>query len=206
MFLGAIISQLVGRWSVAAFLGIVLFSAFPLSAADSAKAGANPFAAEAVRAVYILNFLRFTEWPDEPQADSVPLVVGFAGATAVEDELIRLANRQTVRGRPLKTIRIKSRRDLEECHVVYFDSAPEPTAEPVPSAAELLPLLVGRPVLTISESSSFIGRGGLVNLYTGENSSLRFEIAADRAKACGLKFSSRLLALARIVSMPPGTP
>ncbi len=176
----------------------------PRADTPAPPSAAAPFAAEAVRAAYVINFIRFTEWPDENNATG-PFVIGVAGGRALEDELIRLVEGQFIRNRRLRVLRIKSPRDAEECHVVYFGAASAPGEEAAPSADALLPALRGRPVLTISESTDFLALGGIINLYReGEN--LRFEIAPDAARSSGLVLSSRLLALARIVRPSSSAP
>jgi hypothetical protein len=157
---------------------------------------ANPaFAAEAVRAAYIINFIRFTQWPESHSEG--PVVVGVVGDRLLEDELIRLADRQRVAGRTMRVIRAKNLRDLQTSHVVYFSPSPSLGDESAPGAATALPLLRELPVLTISESPAFLGQGGIINLYR-EEENLRFEIAPEAAAQARLTLSARLLKLARI--------
>lgn len=187
-------------------LGVILPALLSLAAtvplrADNPPASSTPFAAEAVRAAYLVNFIRFTEWPADALPPTGPFVIGIAGSRALEDEIIRLADRQLIRERRLRVVRIKAPRDLDACHVVYFDPSMQAGEEPSLTAAEALPLLRDRPVLTVSESSDFLARGGVINLYR-DGGNLRFEISPDTARARGLVLSSRLLALARIVHPP----
>lgn len=161
------------------------------------------FAAEAVKAAYLLNFLRFTEWPSPPTRDA-PFVIGVAGNRALEDELIRLADRQLVRGHRLRVVRVRSARDIDPLHLAFFDAAADTQAD-IPSARDTLPLLHRRPVLTVSDSPAFLAHGGMVLLYR-EESALRFAIAPERAREAGLVISSRLLALARIHRDEPPAP
>lgn len=168
-----------------------------------APATSPAFAAETVKAAYLVNFIRFTEWPSPPAPDA-PFVIGIAGNRALEDELIRLADRQLVRGRRLRVVRVRSARDLEPLHLAFFDVAADAVPD-MPSAREFLPLLQRRPVLTVSDSPAFLGHGGMVQFYR-EESALRFAIAPDRARAVGLVISSRLLALALIHREEPSEP
>ncbi|MCU0791284.1 MAG: YfiR family protein [Opitutaceae bacterium] len=158
-------------------------------------AASPAFTAEAVRAAYIINFIRFTEWPESHAYG--PVVVGVVGDRMLEDELIRLADRQGVAGRSVRVIRAKNLRDLQTSHVVYFSPAPTLGDESAPGAATALPLLRELPVLTISESPAFLGQGGIINLYR-EEEKLRFEIAPEAAARARLTLSARLLKLARI--------
>jgi hypothetical protein len=53
-------------------------------------------------------------------------------------------------------------------------------------------------VLTIGDDDQFAARGGIIGLYV-EDRRVRFEVNAGAADATGLRVSSRLLALARLV-------
>ena len=160
------------------------------------------YGAEAVRAVMLFNFVRFTEWPASALPLNEPVVVGVAGNRVLEDELLKLASRQTVRERRIRVIRVNNVRSLSGCHVLYVGSASYPGEENAPGANELLLQLRNQPVLTVSDSPTFLSQGGIVNVYVGDEGKLRFEIAARHASEAGLTLSSRLLALARVVHPP----
>lgn len=56
-------------------------------------------------------------------------------------------------------------------------------------------------VLTVGETDQFAAHGGVIQLILRDKQ-VRFEINVDAASQEGLKISSKLLALARIVSGP----
>lgn len=171
----------------------------------TSKPPVSPLRDEVARANYLINFIRFTEWPDDSSDTPGPLVIGVSGDRPLEAYLLDLESSLTIRGRSLLVVRLRNPRNLEACHVAYFNAVADPGDEPALDANDALPLLRGRPTLTISESPDFWRQGGIINLYReGEN--LRFEIAADAARASGLNLSSRLLALARIYPVPPESP
>ena len=156
-------------------------------------------------AAYLLNFVRFTEWPasksagtSHPLPASEPYVIGVSGRRPLRDTLIRLVEGQQVRSRPVHVMSIKDVTDLSACHLVYLAPSPDDAdlSVPIPTA---LNALRGKPVLTVSPATDFLAQGGLVQLYQAD-SRLRFDIAAETARAAGLNLNSRLLALARIVS------
>ena len=183
-----------------ALLAVAPATSLPAQSAPAAEIGA--FRAEVVHAAFLINFIRFTEWPGEVARTNAPFTVGVAGSRALEDELIMLAEKQTVRNRRIRVIRIKNIGDLAACQVLYIHANPGLGDEGAPSMAELLAYARGKPVLTVSESPNFLAQGGIVNFYPGEKGTVRFEIAPDHAREAGLLLSSRLLALARIVRPP----
>ncbi len=155
-------------------------------------------------AAYLLNFLRFTEWPAGASANTSrahsansPYVLGVSGNRPLLDKLIRLVEGQLVRGHPVHAVRIRDETDLAACHLAYFSPTPDDDGLGVPIQAALR-VLRGEPVLTVSPAPAFLDQGGLVQLYRTD-SHLRFDIAAEAARVAGLTLNSRLLALARPV-------
>jgi hypothetical protein len=63
---------------------------------------------------------------------------------------------------------------------------------------EILSALGSKSVLTVSEVEEFAARGGVINFVLVDNR-VRFEINPGAAKRSGLKISSELLRLGRIV-------
>ena len=58
------------------------------------------------------------------------------------------------------------------------------------------------PILTVGESEEFIHQGGMIGFYLQENR-IRFDINLQAAKRVNLRFSSRLLLLAKSVIGDP---
>jgi hypothetical protein len=57
-------------------------------------------------------------------------------------------------------------------------------------------------VLTVGETEGFAARGGIINFYI-EGNRVRFEINPDAAHRSGLKISSQLLQLGKLVGRDP---
>jgi hypothetical protein len=116
--------------------------------------------------------------------------------------LFKLAERQTIQDRRVRVVRVSSLRSLQDCHVLYVGSPAMLAEVGAPSAAEFLHEVVEKPVLTVSDSPTFLAQGGILNVFVGEEGKLRVEISPRQAAKAGLVLSSRLLALARIVDVP----
>ena len=74
---------------------------------------------------------------------------------------------------------------------------------PVTQRAQLAAILArtaGKPILTVAESEGAAERGFLVNFYSSAEN-LRFEINDSASRRSGLKISSKLLKLARVVNL-----
>ena len=164
-----------------------------------AEPAPEAYSVDAVKAAYLVNFIRFTEWPADSVGETdTPLVIGVAGSRELEDYLWKSTDGKLLHGRKVRILRLVDPSDAIQCHLIYINPSPS-RAEAVPvSTGEWLQAVKGRPVLTVSLLNNFLKQGGIINFYT-EGKNLHFEISADAAEAAGLKLSSRLLALARVV-------
>jgi hypothetical protein len=180
---------------VALALALAILCVSPsLGAASSAQEPRREAALEyEVKAAFLYKFAKFVEWPeDAPVADRPAVVIGVLGVDPFGEALDAAVRGKTVNGRALSVRRFAELRDLEPCQILFV-SASEGRRLP-----EILTRLGGSPVLTVGEPETFTRDGGIVRLVTEDNK-VRFEINVDAAEHAGLRISSKLLALARIV-------
>lgn len=138
-----------------------------------------------VKAAYILNFIRYVEWPTAAPADG-PLALCVAGRNPFGTALDETVRGEQIGGRPI-AVRVILEPDAG-CHVVV-----------IPRGANAGAYLRGArtaPVLTIGEAPDFLAVGGIINLRV-DGGNVRFEIDREAAERVGLRISSRLLRLAR---------
>jgi hypothetical protein len=144
----------------------------------------------ALRAAFLYNFAKFTEWPPDG-LPSGPLTLCVVDDSAVEGALSELVGNSTINGRPVTISRNASGQRLRACNLLYLG---EVNSE---RAASILEELLGAPVLTVSNGSDFVRLGGIVGFFV-EEGRMRFAINPDAAQRAGVRLSSRLLQLARI--------
>ncbi len=143
-----------------------------------------------VKAAFLYNFVKFVEWPTRPSSASILICVG--GRNPFGSVLT-----ETIRGEVVARRTLEARVILEpdeSCHIVFI---PEGA-----NAGAYLRAARGTAILTVGEAPGFIEQGGLIRFYL-DGGSVRFEINRDGADRAGLRISSRLLQLARIVAAPP---
>lgn len=145
-----------------------------------------------IKAVFLYNFARFTEWPDSafPAPDS-PLSVCILGQDPFADELDQIKGR-TVHGRKLLLKRQRKTAGVKQCHVLFVSGSEEKRL------SEILDQVEGWPVLTVGDMEGFAEAGGAIN-FTKIGNRIRFEINPTAAKASGITLSSKLLSLAHLV-------
>lgn len=149
-----------------------------------------------VKAAFLLNFARFVEWPgaDQWPADR-PIVLGIQELEPF-GEALKLIEGRTAQGHTLQVRHITSTNELDSCDLLFLNS-PQPS-----EVRQYLRLASGKPILTIGETPGFASAwGGVIRLrQDGEHMQIHVNPAA--ARDAGLKVSSQLLEIARIVGNP----
>jgi hypothetical protein len=146
-----------------------------------------------VKCAFLFHFARLTEWPAGAAAAGEPFVVAVVGSDPFGAALERVLHGQSVHGRPLLLRRAATPEALPERPHILF------VATPRAEAARILRHFRDQPVLTVGEMDGFGEMGGIVNFFVTGEGRIRFEINVRQAEAKGLRMSSQVLKLARIV-------
>ncbi|WP_181168186.1 YfiR family protein [Cognatiluteimonas lumbrici] len=188
-----------------------LAAALALAASLPAQAQA-PTASELrlrVEGAFLVNFVRYTDWPEqrftEPGAPYVVSVVGDAEATDAIAAVATAAG--SIRGRRIvvRRVRFDARLDpasrrvairrLRESHVVFVAGGD------VEGARLVLRAVAGAPVLTVSDVPGFAAAGGMLGLVrSGRNLAIEANPAAIRDSE--MQVSAKVLKLARLWGAP----
>jgi hypothetical protein len=163
-------------------LGLLLLMPLPAAAQDVTE--------PALKAAFIYNFAKFTEWPGDVMTTAGPLVFCVLGNPAIGDALERAVQGRMLSGHSIEVSRAESAgQPRAGCHILYVSGI---TAE---QATKLVAGLRDAPVLTISDVSGFTQLGGMA-LFFFKHGQLRFSVRVEAARRARLQISSRLLALA----------
>ncbi len=147
-----------------------------------------------IKAAYLYNFGRYVQWPDDAfDGSGAPLVIGVLGPDPFGDALNVVAQTKQVHGRRIVVRRFASMADYTPCHILFVARSVEPEEQ-----HEAMEKLRGSFGLLVGEAPGFAGEGGAINFFTQQNK-IRFEINQKAAAGQGLKISSKLLKLARLV-------
>jgi hypothetical protein len=147
-----------------------------------------------VKGAFLFHFARLTDWPEAALPAGEPFIIAILGHDPFGAALDRMLEGQEAHGRPLQIHRSLTVADLPERVNIVFISTSEQ-----PYVATILSRFKGRPVLTVGEMDGFGDRGGIVNFLVTPDARVRFEVNVREAAASGLKMSSQVLKLARIV-------
>jgi hypothetical protein len=155
-----------------------------------------------IKAAYLYNFGRYVEWPAAARSvgDSGPpdFVIGVVGDTPVIAPLRTIAASKKVGGRAIVVHQFRAEKDFRPCQELFVPAGqdPELVASILKKARETATLIAG-------DEEGFALKQGQIGFYTDENN-MKFEINAAAAAKAGLKISSKLLSLGRIVGEKQG--
>jgi hypothetical protein len=144
----------------------------------------------AVKAAFLYNFAKFAEWPALPAG--APLLVCIVGEDNVAAAVIETVRGQNISGHTLEVWQPHDSATWPMCHLLFIANAE------TERSTDGLVRIKTLPVLTVSDGSGFSQGGGIIELYV-EAGRMRFAINVDAVTRSGLRLSSRLLGLAKIV-------
>ena len=178
----------VGRILIAGILTLLLTVHWraPLSAAERTETE--------VQAAYLYNFAKFVTWPEQAfESPSAPVVIGIIDRDRLSTTVSQTIGTNTANSR-LVTVRVinPSKPDLTGCHMLYIAKAEGGSIPTLLNAAKT------SPILTVSDAERFAAEGGMIGFVKIDNS-LKLEINHSQATQAGLRISSKLLALAKII-------
>ena len=167
---------------------------------------ASPSLAIKVKAALLVEFARYTTWPAERLKGDGPVVIGVIADDELAGVLAELVKREApkVRGRAVEVRKLpridpadkddvkRFTKQAAELHVLYMGEAGGQRPR------DLLRLLGGIPVLTVSQTSRFAEDGGMIELSLPQKS-YRFDINNRSVTQAGLNVSAKMLELARKV-------
>lgn len=178
-----------GVWLCAA---ILVAGLYPADAAEETEREA------ALKAAFLYNFAKFTEWPRQrPDAEAGPLVFCVGPNSRLRNAIYELQGKQ-VGAREVRAVALAEGGNPAMCHVLFVDD----------SLAPGLRRLIERNlygVLTVSDLPGFARAGGDIGFFFAQNQ-LRFQINLDAARRRGLGFSSKLLRLADVIGQQSALP
>jgi hypothetical protein len=172
---------------VAALMLTVLLNV-PLARGQSSTAGEYQ-----VKAAFLYNFAKFVDWPPSsfPNA-STPLRICVLGQDPFGQELRDIAHGKTVNGRRLEVSNVTDLQQARSCHILFIASSEKRQIK------RLLESLRGADVLTVGDTKGFAEQGGMIN-FVVEDNRVQFEVSRKAAEQAGLKISSKLLSVAKLV-------
>jgi hypothetical protein len=146
-----------------------------------------------LKAGFLFNFMKFVEWPADVLPADRPIHACVIGSPKVADALARGVMGRAANGHTVTVSSISPAESLRPCHLLYVEGIDEGEADRIVARA------AGVAVFTVSDFEHFAVRGGVANFYVAKDR-LRFAINVDAARRARLQISSKMLAIARLVT------
>jgi hypothetical protein len=156
------------------------------------SASDQPVQISRVKAAFLYNFAKFTEWPADHLPNGNTLSMCVVGDFSVADALEMTIKGRSVEGHPLAVQLVKPDGPLRACHLVFIGGSD------AQRAAGILDMIKGASILSVGDTPTFAEIGGVAQLIV-ENDRMRFAINVNAAQQARLQMSSKLLSLATIV-------
>ncbi len=146
-----------------------------------------------LKAVFLMNFAKFVEWPTTAfRSAQSPVTICVLGEDPFGHDLDDVVRGQVAGDRALAVKRLAQVQREDNCHVLFVSAAEKARTERV------LGVLKSAPTLTVGEGDDFAAAGGMIGLFIEDNK-VRFDVNLEAAERAGLKISSKLLKLAKNV-------
>jgi hypothetical protein len=153
----------------------------------------QPVDAGQMKAVFVVNFLRFVDWPPSHLAPSpAPFVVAVLGNRPFVEELRHYAVGQSVSGHTIEVKAVDRPQDARGAHMLFIGASESPNLPAILEVAEESALL------TVGDTDGYARAGVILNLYTLDQR-IRIEANPAAATRTGLRLSAHLLRISRIV-------
>ena len=182
------------RRRFAAVVASAVLLARPGAAAAATVPPTPPPEEYEVKAAFLYHFAHLVEWPGQPTPGE-PFVIAVVGSDPFENTLEEVLAGKSVRGQPVRVQRFAGPAQLDgaRVHILFVGRGADEAMR------RSFPILAGQPVLTVGESEDFAERGGVIRFRVTPEGRVAFDINQQRAEQSGLRISSQLLKLARIV-------
>ncbi len=156
--------------------------------------GAPAFSAKSseyeIKAAFVYQFAKFIEWPSEVLQNE-DFCIGVIGKDPFGQALDSLAG-EIMHDKPIVIKRFRTADEARGCQMVFIGKSEWART------ADILTRLQKAPAITIGDAAGFAERGGMIG-FRVQGKKVRFDINAQNAERAGLKISSKLLRLARVV-------
>ncbi len=185
--------RIIWRQPYALILATLLsFAGAPLDWAQ-----AEPSGEYQLKAAFLFNFAKFIDWPPASFAGpQSPFVVCILGPDPFGRAIDQVLKGKTIADRSVTIERIKAIAQVRQCQMVFVSQSESF------HLADIVQALHGSCVLLVGEADGFAEAGGTIQ-FALEDNHVRFLINPDAAARAGLKVSSKLLSLARVVHDSP---
>jgi hypothetical protein len=155
---------------------------------------AQKFTEYEVKLVYLYQFSRFIDWPEDTFADSSKFIIGVYGNNPFGNMPDIVLKDKLFKGSKCSVINVTTIEDALQCNMIFFSGLKNY------EILKLIKSIDNAPILLVGDQiDEFCLIGGMIN-FTKKESKYRFEVNPDVAKNAKLTMSSKLFSVAKIIN------
>jgi hypothetical protein len=141
-----------------------------------------------VKAAFLINFIKFIEWPEDRTSSGPTCSVCILGDNPFGAALKTIQDK-TVGGKRVTTKQCKDAEDIKGCQILFISASEKSRL------GNILAEVGNSGILTVGDMKGFAQAGGVIQ-FVIEEDKIHFIINADAADRSKLRISSKLLRLA----------
>jgi hypothetical protein len=144
-----------------------------------------------IKVVFLHQISKYVMWPVEPSQNG--FTIGLYGEyPEFLSELNKLAAEKKHGNQPYIIIQYKNISDIKPCHVLYL--TPESDGE----ISKVMERIKGQNTLLVTDKEGMTKKGACINFFYEDNKQ-RFEVSNENVKLQGLKISTQLSSIAKVI-------
>ena len=145
-----------------------------------------------VKAAFLYNFAKFITWPHDAFANSEALFTICVLGDNPFGSALKSIEKKNVRERKITVKLCKSAELAKKCHILFISSSEKN------KISEIVSVLQGLPVLTVSDIDKSIHSGVMIELFKVREN-IKFSVNLKAAVNSHIEISSKLLHLAQTI-------
>lgn len=140
-----------------------------------------------IKAAYLYNFAKATQWSREalPNADSPLVIAVFGGDDDVFKVVRNTLTGKSIHGHPLEIRHSRTVAELKSCQVVFFRGSEK-------NGAAAIAALNGTGIMLVGEDANFLSQGGMINLSLNDGR-VTFEVNPASIERGGVRYGDTSL-------------
>jgi len=145
----------------------------------------------AIKASFIEKFARLTEW--QTNLPDNFFVIGLIGKSPFNGELEKLAQKLTIKNKPVKIIYYKNSSEIDNCQILFVCTSEKN------NLPAIFDICNSKNILTISDTPGFCKKGTHINLYIDELKTVKYEVNPDKLKSAHLIVDMQVLKFGKLI-------
>ncbi len=142
-----------------------------------------------IKSVFLYNFASFIKWPNSAFVNNNNFYICILGEDPFKQVIDITVENENISGHPIMIKRLAKLKKEDICQILFVSKT-----ENTPN---ILPIVTNFPILTISDTDSFVEQGGMIQFFN-RGKKIRFLINPEKVKETGLYVSGNLLKIAKI--------